>query len=282
MRNLRRDHSAGAGAQRLRARFFLAGGAVLLLLLTPPLSQSLDYHDFADHRTLLGIANAVDVLTNLPFVLVGLVGLRLLQKIAPAADSPLAGMYRVFMAGLILVGVGSGWYHLHPDNDSLFWDRLPMAACFASFCSLVVCERVGETAGLRLCAWLMPLALASVQYWRWLDDLRPYLLIQFGPLLVMPFVLLFRRGPGTLWLWLMLLCYGLAKVLEMNDRALFELTAGWMSGHGFKHLMAAAAASMLVIKLHLVGVTPQDPGPEAGGRVRVRAAKNPARSRRGH
>jgi hypothetical protein len=115
----------------------------------------------------------------------------------------------------------------------------------------------------------MPLALASVQYWQWLDDLRPYLLIQFGPLLVMPFILLCRRGPGTLWLWLMLLCYGLAKVLEMNDRALFELTAGLISGHGLKHLMAAAGASMLVIKLHLGGVTPPGPDSDAGGRVRL-------------
>ena len=45
-----------------------AAGAVFLL---PPIPQDPSYHNFADQRRLAGIANALDVLSNIPFALVG-------------------------------------------------------------------------------------------------------------------------------------------------------------------------------------------------------------------
>jgi len=226
-----------------------AVAALLLLWFTEPLNQSQNYHLFADSRALLGVPNGLNVLSNLALVLVGTLGLAVLAR-RPSMRLPLAGFYRVFLVGLVCVGAGSGWYHLDPANDSLYWDRLPMAACFASFAAIVIADRIGPAAGLRLFAWLLPLALGSVQYWLWLDDLRPYLLVQVGPLLLLPLVLL-RSGPGgTLWFWLALVCYVLAKLLEMNDGLLFVLSQGWISGHSLKHLAAAFAALMLVIRLY--------------------------------
>jgi len=45
------------------------------LPLLPPIAQDPSYHQFADQRTLLGIPNFWNVVSNLPFVLVGTMGL---------------------------------------------------------------------------------------------------------------------------------------------------------------------------------------------------------------
>ena len=39
--------------------------------------------------------------------------------------------------------------------------------------------------------------------------------------------------------------YVIAKIAELNDRLLFDLT-GWISGHTIKHLLATAAAAIIV------------------------------------
>ncbi len=59
-----------------RVLAFLALMAVSLvgLLLLPPISQDQNYHDFADQRTILGIPHFWNVVSNLPFIAVGLAG----------------------------------------------------------------------------------------------------------------------------------------------------------------------------------------------------------------
>jgi hypothetical protein len=67
-----------AGTIRYRPLAFLNGLAaitLLLLLFLPPIPQPQDYHQFADQRTLLGVPNFWNVVSNLPFVLVGAWGL---------------------------------------------------------------------------------------------------------------------------------------------------------------------------------------------------------------
>ena len=48
---------------------------MLFLLLQPPLRQDQSYHAFADSRTILGIPNFWDVISNFLFVIVGVMGL---------------------------------------------------------------------------------------------------------------------------------------------------------------------------------------------------------------
>ena len=45
------------------------------LLLLPPISQDQSYHQFADQRTLLGVPNFWNVVSNLPFIAIGAAGL---------------------------------------------------------------------------------------------------------------------------------------------------------------------------------------------------------------
>ena len=62
----------------LRALPVVALGVVALAILfiaMSPMPQGLWYHQFKDDRTLWGVPNALNVLSNIPFLLVGLWGL---------------------------------------------------------------------------------------------------------------------------------------------------------------------------------------------------------------
>ena len=45
------------------------------LFFLEPISQDLAYHDFADNRTIFGINNFLDIVSSLPFLFVGMLGL---------------------------------------------------------------------------------------------------------------------------------------------------------------------------------------------------------------
>ena len=155
----------------------------------------------------------------------------------------------MLFAGVTLVGLGSGWYHLAPGNASLVWDRLPMTLAFMAFFAIIL----GEHIDLRL-ARLHAVAAArrrraSVLYWRATDDLRPYALVQFLPVLLIPLVLLLypRRGSGAVWI--ALACYVLAKLLEHFDPQVYAALGQAISGHSLKHVAAAAGMWALLAGL---------------------------------
>jgi hypothetical protein len=231
----------------------LAGAMVVLAALVPPVAQDPAYHHFADARPALGIPNFLNVVSNLAFLVVGGLGLRFLARDARRGEgaafaSPMARHpYWPFFAGVALTAVGSGYYHWQPSNGTLFWDRLPMTLAFMALLASVIGERISPRAGARL---LWPLLLAgalSALYWhgteqRGAGDLRPYGLVQFGSMVLVPLVLLlfparYTRAP---YYWLSFGCYGLAKVVEYFDQGLLRLTGA--SGHTWKHLTAAASA----------------------------------------
>ncbi|MFC1664969.1 hypothetical protein ACFL17_04985 [Pseudomonadota bacterium] len=86
-------------------------------------------------------------------------------------------------------------------------------------------------------------------YWSWQDDLRPYFIVQFGPMLILPLIIWRFSGPGTLWLWLTVGFYVTAKLPELFDQQIFQFTEGLVSGHTLKHLLAAVGAFMMAAKV---------------------------------
>ena len=54
----------------------LAAASLAALLLLPPIPQDQSYHKFADQRTLFGTPNFWNVVSNFPFIAIGLAGLR--------------------------------------------------------------------------------------------------------------------------------------------------------------------------------------------------------------
>ncbi len=229
-----------------------------VLFAMRPIAQDPAYHQFADQRTLLGIPNAMDVLSNLPFLVIGAVGLWIVVRdrakpvvVEPQEKPP----YLTLFFAVVLVAFGSGYYHLHPNNQTLVWDRLPMSSGFMALFTAVIAERFGVRWGRRLLPWLVIGGAASVVYWHIGElygrgDLRPYVGVQFLPLLLIPLLIAFfpSRYTGSGYLFLALGCYGLAKLLETFDKPIYRWT-GFISGHTLKHCMAAFAISWLVMML---------------------------------
>jgi hypothetical protein len=225
------------------ALLVLVCAAVIVLAFTQqPIAQPLSYHHFADTRTVFGVPNALNVLSNLPFLFVGLWGLWVTLR--RTFDERLE--YAILFFGVALTCFGSGYYHLAPDNSRLVWDRLPMTLGFMALFAALIRERVHDAWGRRLLLPLLAIGILSVWYWNFTEqggagDLRLYILVQFLPLLCLPVILLLfpAKYDKVSHIWLALVLYGLAKALELLDPQIHAAFRGIVSGHTLKHLSAA-------------------------------------------
>jgi len=227
-----------------------------MLLVHGPIAQLAHYNEFADQSVVMGIARGDDVLSNLGFALVAIWGI---IRLWPLRYHPtvLAGRYGygLFLIGLLLTAFGSGYYHLAPDNARLVWDRVPIALACAGLLAAVRAENSHNENGKAGAALLAVLAMISVDWWRVTDlhgvgDLRPYLLFQILPLVLIPMWQAIYRAPrmDRLAFGAALLTYVAAKLAEMNDHQILAIL-GVISGHTLKHLLATFAAWILVARL---------------------------------
>jgi hypothetical protein len=227
-----------------------------LMLLHGPILQPVHYHEFADHSLWANIPHAADVLSNLGFAVVALWGARRVwpQRNQPAVRAGGVG-YSVFLIALLLTSMGSSYYHLVPDDWRLVWDRLPIALACAGLLAGVRAQLV-PNANVRFeTLGLATFAAASVAWWyagqlRGAGDLRPYLLLQIAPLVLIP---LWQTVHGAsradrLWFSFAFALYVLAKIAEVHDHEMHAML-GWISGHTLKHVLASAAAWVLVARL---------------------------------
>jgi hypothetical protein len=226
-----------AGTIRARPLGFLFGLAAVslaALLLVPPIPQSQIYHGFADRRTLLGIPNFWNVASNLPFILVGVLGLANANVRRELSAT-------VFFAGVFLTGFSSSYYHWQPNDWGLFWDRMPMSVAFMAILANVIEERIDERVGKMLLWPLVALGVVSLLIWLTTDDLRLYGWVQFFPCVVLPVIFLVfpPKYTGTNYWFVAAGFYFLAKLLEHFD-AVIDAAIGF-SGHPLKHVAAAGA-----------------------------------------
>ncbi|HEX4489194.1 MAG TPA: hypothetical protein VH088_23175 [Terriglobales bacterium] len=233
---------------RTTATFSLIALAALLtvgMLVVPRISQPLDYHNFADQRSFLGIPNFGDVTSNLPFALVGLWGFVALPSFRFQDKRERYPYFLVFL-GLFLTAFGSSYYHLSPNNARLLWDRLPMTIVFMSLVSAVIAERISLKAGLCLAPPLLALGIGSVLLWYRSEllgagDLRLYAAVQIYAGLVLLMALAFpAKYTRSRDLGVVVGFYALAKLLETLDRPIFA-ALHLVSGHTLKHLAGGAA-----------------------------------------
>ena len=228
-------------------------GLAVATALVPRIPQDPAYHLFADQRTLFGIPRALDVLSNIPFFFVGLWGLVIAFRRSVAERWG----YLTLFTGVLLTCFGSAHYHWEPNNQTLVWDRLPMAVGFMGLLSVTVSERISHGLGIRLLAPLTLIGLASVIYWSRTEaagvgDLRPYFFVQFGSLLllILMLALFSSRYTETKYVVYALAFYALAKILELLDAPIYGFLR-FVSGHTLKHLAAAGAIIWLVRMLEV-------------------------------
>jgi len=250
---------------------YLIGFTVLSALaavLLPAMPQPVAYHDFADHRAMFGVANFLDVTSNLGFLLAALAGFAVVLR--PRTQFEFGRErwpYAVFFAGMLLTAVGSAYYHLAPDNDRLFWDRLPMTIAFMALLAAQVGDRISVRMGLTLLLPMLLVGAASVLYWRMTEragagNVMPYGVLQGYSVVVLLLIgtlpSRYTRGNDVYWVFA---AYVVSKLLETFDRELLSLSH-LTSGHTLKHL-AAAVAGVVVCRMLLLR-TLQEPAAEQG------------------
>jgi len=224
----------------------------------PKISQDHAYNHFADRRYIWGIPNCANVLSNIPFVLVGALGLWFLHRHWKEKSYFFGRVERllwlVFFSAVTLIGFGSAYYHWDPTNTTLFWDRLPMSAAFMSLLGIMIADRVSRKAACLLGPLLVLIGIGSVLYWHITElhgqgDLRPYFLVQFFPVAVIPLLCLLFPKPKSYFLYIAIGWYVVAKLCEIYDHQILFMTEWAASGHPLKHLAAALGAFFVFLYL---------------------------------
>jgi len=229
---------------------------VALFLFTSSVPQDPDYYLFADIRTILSVPNFWNVLSNLPFMFIGIWGFYVVLKLSKTSDSfELRNAYLVFFTGVFLTAFGSSYFHFEPGDGTLFWDRLPMTIAFAGLFAAVIGEYGSTETANRCLPVFLVIGVGSVLYWQWTEsigagDLRPYAIVQFLPMLAVPTILLMSKVENDIgrYIWLMMAFYVIAKLLEQFDVGVYEGTRV-MSGHALKHIAAAVGPALLAVGL---------------------------------
>jgi hypothetical protein len=247
----------GAGWRGWLLVIFTAGLAIAALLV-PAMPQPLSYHAFADCRAFWAIPNFFNVISNLPFLVGGALGLGLLWNGRGAfLDQREQLPYLVFFLGAFLTCFGSAYYHAAPDNARLVWDRLPMTLGFAGLVSAAIAERVDLKLGLRALWPLLLLGVITVIYWYATEragrgNIIPYAAYQTWSIVAIVWVIVAfparRYSHGGLLAWAAV-WYGLAKIFETFDLQVYRIMGGILSGHTIKHVLAAGAVLAVVRQL---------------------------------
>jgi hypothetical protein len=221
------------------------GLAAIAAMLAPPLRRGPGFHDYADQRAWLGLPHAGDVLSNLPFVLVGVLGLARGRR----------GFAALPCAGFVLIGLGSGAYHVAPGDAALAFDWLPIVLTLAWLAGAVIADRQDPRLGVAVAAAGSAAAIAGVLVW-WAGggttppggDMRWYVTTQaLGVALVAAAAILPAR-PGAAfdrrWLLAGVTGFLAARALSSSDQCLLDAIG--VSGHSLKHLVLGAAAACVL------------------------------------
>jgi hypothetical protein len=235
-------------ANRIRWLIALTALCIAAAFVVPAIPQPPAYHQFADRRSAFGVANFLDVASNVGFLIAGIGGL--VVVFSGRARFEFANErwpWAVFFLGILLTAFGSSYYHLAPDNARLFWDRLPMTIAFMGLLASQVVDRISVRAGVALLLPMLALGAASVIYWRWTErmdagNVVPYVILQGYAVVALALLAIvarsrYTRSSDLYWIFAW---YVLSKVFETFDGQVYALS-GVVSGHTLKHLAASGS-----------------------------------------
>lgn len=222
---------------------------IIAAILGPEVMQPAQQHGFADQRFLGYFPNAADVISNLPFALWGIAGLMTLPNVKSNKTS--IGLSALFFVGLIVTSFASGRYHLGLDNAGLVIDRSGMTIAFAGLLGLAGADRISLRAGLVLSLSTLILGAISVWVSFVFGNVLPWCVLQFGGMALILWMATRQPLPGALGVrWgVVIFIYAAAKILELADHAVYDITSQLISGHSLKHIVASFAAWPVVSAL---------------------------------
>ncbi|KAL4297284.1 hypothetical protein GQ457_12G021160 [Hibiscus cannabinus] len=272
-----------------RGRTRIWGAALLcwlfIMLVTPKIPLSYNNHLYADMRNFvvkklekivhglliyldfkvgedmdfvlcfaIGVPNTLNVITNFPFLIVGVLGFVLCLGGGSFFNIRLPGElwgWLLFYGGIASVAFGSAYFHLRPDDNRVLLDTLPMMIACSSLFSSFILERLGERIGLSCLFSLLVLAVLSAVYARTFNDLRLCMTFQFIPCMAIP-IMTFLFPPkythSRYWLWTVGVCI-LAKMEALADMKIYQATNYIISGHSLEHLCSAIAPVLITVML---------------------------------
>ncbi len=232
----------------------LAAGVAAGLLAWGPVRLDPAAHEYADVRAWAGLPQALNVLACLPLFVAACLGVVATRR--SVWGDEVRRPWMAFHAFAALSALGSALYHAAPSDETYLLAHGITSGAFVMLTVGALAERVhrafGTWRGLAAAALLLLLSGAMVTASHQAGggaDVRPLLLLQVLPVLLIP--------AGAAWLpgaytrprdWLVILVtYGLAKLLDLGDAALLDAT-GWVSGHTGMHLALAGVASWLAYR----------------------------------
>jgi hypothetical protein len=217
----------------------------------PAIHQDPSYHRFADQRTWLGVPHAANVLSNLAFIAVGIFGsFTLLSPHRARLTRATVNSLWCVAVGFVLTGIGSAWYHAHPNDATLVWDRLPMTLVLAGVIAAAIAVRVGDGVAHRALLTLIVVGAASVVFWHASGNLTPYAVLQLGGIAALVVLLVATRAESDPFSWAWIVgWYCFAKAAELGDSLVWQWSDGIVAGHTIKHLAAAATGAAMFYPL---------------------------------
>lgn len=237
----------------------MALAGVVGLLAWGPVVLASHMHQFADQRGWRGVPNALNVLSHLPLIPVGIWGLWRVSRL-PAGER-LRWIWFWFFVCQLLATIGGMAYHFAPDDASFMWDQVPKSAASTLFALAFLAERVDRRMGHSGAVALGLLAALLGGVW-WIftaerdqvGDLRPLMWLEMLP------VLLVAAGAWTLnghlltrqdWLRSQL-SFVVAQAVDWGDGWIFDATHQAISGHAIRHLALAACCGWVAYRLGAV------------------------------
>jgi len=193
-----------------------------------------EYHNFADQRKFIGISNFFDVISNVA-ILIPAIYLITKQK----KSSPLSNLLIIH---IILLAIASSYYHLNPSDDTIIWDFMMIAT--TSMIVLIMFTNYTDIRGLLLYI----VGILSVIYWKYNNDLRPYILILIGvPLYII--VKHYKNIDLRNYIYIIIIANIILRLSEHNDHAIYKMTNNQISGHTLKHIFSGIGIFYVIIML---------------------------------
>lgn len=231
-------------------------GSLLILLLSERIGQPVGYHELADQRLLFTLSGTGDLISNIPFVVFGILGLVLIYfgKISFQTDYD-KYLIHALLAVSILAGINSFVYHIKPNNTLIIFDRFTILFGISIFSSYVISFNRGVSSSLKCLIIFIIYGLMSLLYWSFtdlsgVDDIRFYGFFQTATV-AMSVIVALRSFRENFWIVVGTGLFVVSRPLELMDHEVFHWTGENLSGHSMKHILISLVIPCVLAHLML-------------------------------